>query len=91
MEMPRSLKKAKRTRNNLSKARTGKRYKSTDTDPFQRLSELTGDIQYGKRLEKKTEEWLFAKALREGLRDLKAGRVRPYREFAKELRRSRAL
>ncbi len=27
-----------------------------------------------------------SKALKEGLRDLKAGRVRPYREFAKELR-----
>lgn len=74
------------------KAKTGKRYKSTDTfDPFQRLSELTGDIQYCKRLEKKTEKWLFSKALREGLRDLKTGRVRPYREFVKELRSSRTL
>jgi len=27
-----------------------------------------------------------SKALREGLRDLKAGRVRPYRKFARELR-----
>ncbi len=27
-----------------------------------------------------------SKALREGLRDLRAGRVRPYRQFAKELR-----
>lgn len=27
----------------------------------------------------------FSKAVKEGLRDLKAGRVRPYREFAKEL------
>lgn len=27
------------------------------------------------------------KSLREGLRDMKAGRVRPYAEFARELRR----
>ncbi|HLC11542.1 MAG TPA: hypothetical protein VJL56_06840 [Candidatus Bathyarchaeia archaeon] len=32
-----------------------------------------------------------SKALREGLRDLKAGRVRPYREFARELRGSHEL
>ncbi len=32
-----------------------------------------------------------SKALREGLRDLKAGRIRPYREFAKELRGSHEL
>jgi hypothetical protein len=31
-----------------------------------------------------------SKALREGLRDLKTGRVRPYREFARELRGSHA-
>lgn len=32
-----------------------------------------------------------SKALKEGLRDLKAGRVRPYRDFAKELRASHEL
>lgn len=32
-----------------------------------------------------------SKGLREGLRDLKAGRVRPYREFAKEIRSSHEL
>jgi hypothetical protein len=32
-----------------------------------------------------------SKALREGLKDLKTGRVRPYREFAKELRGSHEL
>ena len=32
-----------------------------------------------------------SKALREGLRDQKAGRVRPYREFARELRASHEL
>ncbi|HEY4822541.1 MAG TPA: hypothetical protein VIH83_02520 [Candidatus Bathyarchaeia archaeon] len=31
------------------------------------------------------------KSLQEGLRDMKAGRVRPYAEFAKELRRSHEL
>ncbi len=31
------------------------------------------------------------KSLQEGLRDMKAGRVRPYPEFAKELRRSHEL
>jgi hypothetical protein len=32
-----------------------------------------------------------SKALREGLKDMKTGRVRPYREFAKELRGSHEL
>ena len=32
-----------------------------------------------------------SKALKEGLRDLKAGRVRSYREFARELRESHEL
>ncbi len=32
-----------------------------------------------------------SKALKEGLRDMKNDRVRPYREFAKELRRSHEL
>ena len=32
-----------------------------------------------------------SKALREGLRDAKAGRTRPYREFVKELRSSHEL
>ncbi len=32
-----------------------------------------------------------SKALREGLSDLRAGRVRPYREFAKELHKSHEL
>ncbi len=32
-----------------------------------------------------------SKALREGLRDLKTGRIRPYREFTKELRSSHEL
>ncbi len=32
-----------------------------------------------------------SKALREGLKDLRAGRVRPYREFTKELRGSHEL
>ncbi len=32
-----------------------------------------------------------SKAIREGLRDLKAGRIRPYREFARELRGSHEL
>ncbi len=32
-----------------------------------------------------------SKALREGLKDLKAGRIRPYKEFAKELRNSHEL
>ncbi len=32
-----------------------------------------------------------SKALKEGLRDLKAGRTRPYREFARELRGSHEL
>jgi hypothetical protein len=32
-----------------------------------------------------------SKALREGLRDVKAGRVRPYREFSRELRGSHEL
>ncbi len=32
-----------------------------------------------------------SKALREGLRDLKAGRVRPYKQFAKEFRGSHEL
>ena len=31
------------------------------------------------------------KSLQEGLRDMKAGRVHPYAEFAKELRRSHEL
>ncbi len=32
-----------------------------------------------------------SKGLREGLRDMKAGRVRPYRQFAKELHGSHEL
>ncbi len=32
-----------------------------------------------------------SKALREGLKDLRTGRVRPYREFARELRSSHEL
>ncbi len=32
-----------------------------------------------------------SKALKEGLKDLKAGRVRPYREFTRELRGSHEL
>ncbi len=32
-----------------------------------------------------------SKAVREGLRDMKAGRVRPYRQFVKELRSSHEL
>ena len=32
-----------------------------------------------------------ARRVREGLRDLKAGRVRPYREFVRELRSSHEL
>jgi hypothetical protein len=31
------------------------------------------------------------KSLREGLRDMKAGRTRPYKDLAKELRRSHEL
>jgi PHD/YefM family antitoxin component YafN of YafNO toxin-antitoxin module len=32
-----------------------------------------------------------SKALKEGLRDVKAGRVRPYKQFVKELRSSHEL
>lgn len=32
-----------------------------------------------------------SKALKEGLRDMKSGRVRPYRNFVKELRSSHEL
>ena len=34
------------------------------SDPFQKLSELIGDIDYSKGLERQTEKWLFSKVSR---------------------------
>ncbi len=34
------------------------------SDPFQELSELIGDVDYSRGLERKTEKWLFSKVSR---------------------------
>ncbi len=34
------------------------------SDPFQELSELIGDVEYSRGLERKTEKWLFSKVSR---------------------------